>query len=202
METRVLALTGLSYCGKTTVSQMVCEADSRFIRVSFGTVLKKAYCAYNGVDLEATVTPRTKEAYRMGLVDFSKRVKEKEGWDYFARALFEGVGPEQYIVIDDLRFIEELDLCLKRDAVVFKVYSESRQRALRGHFPSPADADISETELSFLSGYDWWKLTGERGGVLYNTKDESYLRDQVHKVMQRYFPVALMPYKQLMQGVA
>lgn len=202
-EPRILALIGQTYSGKSTVADLVCKMDARFQKRSFATELKREYCEKTGVDPKDTGAPRVKELFRMEVVAFSKKIKNAVGWDYYARKLFEKVGPEDFVVIDDLRFVEELSACLQHNAVIYKVHCEPHQRNRRGYFPSAADTDISETELAFLTGYDLQKMTGGRGGTLFNTRDEDYLRQQIRMPLSEHFPQVVGPkYKEMMQGIA
>jgi phosphomevalonate kinase len=193
-DLKILALAGRRYSGKSTVGQAILKVDTRFRKASFAQALKAEYAQNLDLPDPDMWTNNFKEKHRQGLIDFSL-VKKKDDRYYFAKKLFASVQNGEYILIDDLRFIEELELCLQRDAVVFKVYSDPHLRRERGWiYNREIDEDFSETELD-LPGQYFYDLTKGKGGVIYNTRkdDNYYLGEQLAKIIAGYFPQCVGP---------
>lgn len=204
-KTRLLALVGRRYCGKSTVADMVVKLDSRFTKRSFATVLKEEFAKASGVDIKKLYTVGVKDIYRPAMFDYEKQAKANNRY-YFAEKLFSQIAPGEFTVIDDLRFLEELKLCLDARAAIYKVHSDPHLRRQRGWIKSEIDAHYSETELDF-PGYYFWQITGGvhqgkehsngRGGTIFNTKsdftdpDRNYLRGQVIQIIKSQFPMEI-----------
>jgi len=194
-KSKILALVGRRYSGKSTLADMLLAFDPRFVKRSFATVLKSEFAASSGVDLKKLNTPGVKDMYRPALFEYEKKAKANNPF-YFAEKLFAQRSADEFTVIDDLRFIEELQLCIQKGAVIYKVHAEAHQRRQRGWVKGEIDEHYSETELD-LPGYLFWQVSGHRGGTIFNTRsdkddpDRNYLRGQVIQVMKQHFPVDL-----------
>lgn len=183
----ILAFVGRSYSGKSLASSLVCKIDPRFVKRSFAGVLRNEFSLLKEVPIERLISVHYKEEYRHQLIQYAEEKKQIDR-AYFAKRLFEQIPENEFTVIDDLRFIEELQLCLSRRAVIFKVHADSRLRKQRGWYPNPViDNDYSETEMD-LSGDTLRTITSGAGGILFNTKDEEYLKIQIEEVLNRFFP--------------
>lgn len=183
----LLALTGRRYCGKSRAADMVAKFDPRFRILSFADVLKEEFSKESGIELKKLYQTGIKDFYRPQLFEFEAQRKAGNRY-YFAEKLFERVRPNDLVVIDDLRFIEELAMCVQKSAVIYKVHAEPHHRVARGWKYSEVDDHYSETELDY-SGYLFHQVTGGKGGTIFNTRDDAYLRMQLIGILKAHFPL-------------
>jgi phosphomevalonate kinase len=184
---RMLGFCGRRKSGKTLAADIVLGLDSRFSRKSFADTLRRLFSEMTGVPVEDLQHTTKKERYRKDVIEFSKDVKKDKGLFYFAEDFFNTFYGDDLIVCDDLRILEELYLSVLFGSVVYRIHADNKIRATRGWvFDPEIDNDISETELGDLSSGTLYYCTG--GGVLYNTKDSTYLEEGIVKVLQQHFP--------------
>ena len=184
--TYVLAFAGKRLSGKSLAASIVLELDSRFILKSFAEPAKQAYCKMLGLKRELYDTLKVKESHRADFIEFVEKEKKTDP-AIWAKTLFQNVKEDDYIVIDDLRFIEELQMIMKFKGIVYKIMADPRVRAARGWKPDPAiDEHYSELEMD-LSSDTFHKLT--RGGGIYNNdaSGEAKLRGQVYQILMDHF---------------
>ena len=106
---------------------------------------------------------------------------------YYADLLFESLEGKEFIVIDDLRFWEELIKVTKLKGVVYKIQATPEVRKSRGWQPNPiVDNDLSETEMD-LAPHTFWELTG--GGGLFNNEanTDNKFRKQIYSLLSQHF---------------
>jgi phosphomevalonate kinase len=182
----ILAFAGRRYTGKTKASSIVLELAPAFRRVSFSDAPREEFCKYHKLDIAELLTPGVKERYRVAFIEFAEGRKEKDKY-HWANLLFEKVLSTDNIVIDDLRFIEELHTIIKNKGIVYKMQAELEIRKQRGWIPNPyIDNDITETEMD-LSPYTFWELT--KGGGIFNNEigADTKLRGQLLSIMAIHF---------------
>jgi phosphomevalonate kinase len=186
---RILAFVGRRYSGKSMAARIVTEIDPRFKKLSFADSLREMYSSKFNVDLELLKGRVSKEEYRRQIKDFSYEVKKEFGQFVFAENLFNKVTKDIYVVIDDMRFIEELQLLCLEGGIAYRVYAENHIRSARGWRYDPnIDDDLSETELGDSSGYTMRQAT--RGGIIFNNtlRGEIEITAQLEVLLSRHFP--------------
>jgi len=178
----ILAFTGRSYAGKTRCSSLVVEIDPRFVRMSFSEPAKQEYCEALRLSREDFDYPNNYNKYKSTFLSYIEARKEED-----AISLFKELAQYDYVVLDDLKFIEELKLVVENKGVIYKVAANPEVRRERGWKPNEdIDSHISETELD-ISAYSINCLGG--GGVIYNNEYDSdvKLRGEVYQILSRHF---------------
>lgn len=101
--------------------------------------------------------------------------------------MFDSLAGKEFVVIDDLRFWEELVKITQVKGVIYKVQSSPTIRKARGWVPNKQiDEDLSEAELD-LAPYTFYKLTGG-GGIFNNELDsDAKLRSQIYNILTKHF---------------
>lgn len=184
----ILSLSGRRKCGKSLAGELVCQSDPRFTRISFADILKDEYAKEAGIPRGSLDDILGKEKYRRGMQVFGD--KKRQGNDYyFVTALINTLSPSGFYVIDDTRFIPELETIFKLGGIMCGIHSESHQRAARGWIFNPeTDNDYSETELGDLSSETWNAL---RGSLIYNNGSKDHLKEKVTELVRKHFPFAI-----------
>lgn len=183
-DLHLIALVGKRLSGKSTVATQILRQDPTFRRVSFGDVLKREYQKLHDLPDYSSWTPDFKETHRKGLISLSWERKAVDPY-YFAKKLFSTLVDGESVVIDDMRFIEELHMAVQRGAYVYKIHSERHDRVKRGwKFTPGVDDETSECELD-ISGYSLRLAAGGRGGTIFNTRDNEpeYISRQVRDTL-------------------
>lgn len=181
----ILSLSGPRFSGKSFCSQIVTQLDPRFTTMSFASIPKKQYAEENGIEIDELNSPVLKERHRRSFIKFVEAKKEGNK-GYWAERLVENITSE-FVVIDDLRFIEELREVVKLKGLAYTVHANPEVRKARGWiFDAKVDEHYSETEMC-LSPYTFFCLTG--GGVIYNNEiaTEHKLRAQIYKLLATHF---------------
>lgn len=190
MAKNIIAFIGKRYSGKSLASEIVCSVDSRFSRKSFADVLRQEFSELNGVPIELLTSIDSKEEYRPGVIKYSY-TRKAEDPAYFAKKLFENLADNCYVVIDDLRFLEELKICVENQAAIYLIYADNPRRRSRGWVFNPEiDEERSETDLD-LSAYILKELTNGRGGWIFNNSGKLEFRDEVEHLVRYLFPQCL-----------
>jgi phosphomevalonate kinase len=180
----ILALCGLRKAGKTTSACVLKEIDNRFKIVSLADPLKESFADYIQIPRSYLDSSDVKEKYRRELQLFSWQFKEKNP-NYFVDLLFAENAAEQCVVIDDLRFSNELEAVLKRGGTVYQVYADPYVRKSRGWlFNRDVDTDVSELELGSLSSQTMLALGG---GLIWNNGSRESLRPQLYDILAKHF---------------
>ncbi len=186
----ILGLAGLRKSGKSFCAKIITSLDPRFKEISFAESLKKLYSEKFNVPEDELNDITKKEKHRRGLQSYSLELKNEYGEFVFVNRLIKDLDPLQYYVISDVRFLCELQTILILGGVSYKVYADNYTRSKRGWtYDSRVDDDISEIEVGDLSSDTFYKCCG--GSFIYNTKDESYLTDQLQIILKNRFPVKI-----------
>lgn len=184
---KILAFCGRSYTGKSKSASIVLELDSRFKKISFADPGKEEYSRTNNIPLQDLSTPGVKEGHRPGVITLVEGRKLETGDSgFWAKKLFDTY-KEGYFVIDDLRFIEELQELVLLGGVVYKLQANPEVRKARGWIPNSfVDTHYSETEMD-LSPHTFYVLTSG-GGIFNNETDgDAKLRGQIYKLLNLHF---------------
>ncbi len=170
---KVLAFAGLRKVGKTRLSnELIAMANDMGIsvrKVSFASSLKQMYCQNYNVPPEELEDVIQKEVHRASLEAFSEWVKKESGdQEVLIKDMWEGIGYEENIIIDDLRRIEELASVKAQGGIPYKVEADLAVRMSRGYSYDPkVDESPYEKELGTLSSDTFFHLGG---GAIYNNK--------------------------------
>ncbi len=186
---KVLALIGPRRTGKTVLAQWLVEKDSRFQLRSFADPLKEMFAEFKGVSVGDLYHRERKEKYREDLVEFSSKIKLDRGVFFWAEAYFNSIPLiSDFFVVDDIRFIQELQLLCMFGGVAYRVWAEPYQRRAWGWIYDPLiDDNMSEQDLTRLSAYDLFRCTG--GGYIFNTKEgKDYPLPQLSQIISKHFP--------------
>ena len=185
---RILGLCGRRKSGKSRAADMVIKLTGStpypFKKVSFADPLRLMFANEKGIEPESLKDNYTKELYRKELIEYSQKVKAEDPL-FFVNALFENyVDEADNIVIDDVRFIEELAAIKKRGGIIYKVEASNTIRKARGwEYNADVDENLSETELGDLSAH----TMAVYGGILFNNGSEEQLRKDVRQVLVKHF---------------
>lgn len=151
-------------CGKSTAAELIVSFKPDFKVISFANPLKEFYAKKYKISLKELYDPMGKEKHREGLQKESDEIKKEDPY-FLAKKLFVDYHEEENLIIDDLRVIEELKMCLDYGVRIYKIEAEKTVRAKRGWNYNPAvDDHFTETELD-LSRSTYEALGGE---VIYN----------------------------------
>jgi phosphomevalonate kinase len=181
---KIIGFAGTRKSGKTAAAHQLMGIDERFRRMSFADPLKDMYCKTKGIGRETLDNVSLKEFYRRDMQEVSTQMKIDNGDDYFAKMLLDQVLSNDFVVIDDVRFVQELKLIRQAGGIVYQVYSDPHKRAERGwEFDPIIDTDISETELGWLTA-ETFHLLG--GGRIYNNHSTKELRNEIFNVLLRH----------------
>ena len=93
----VFWVTGLAGSGKTTIANMIIRNDTRFKRFSFGQKVKDIAVELFGM----------KKKDRSLLINVANKMKDIDP-DVWAKYVLDQLKNEEYVVIDDLRFENEI----------------------------------------------------------------------------------------------
>jgi phosphomevalonate kinase len=184
---RILGLVGSRKSGKTLAADYAVEiasyAGMSLRKVSFADPLREMFAREKSITPSMLLENSTKEYYREEMIDFSEEIKAKDPF-FFVNKLFEGVLEGESIVIDDIRFIPELQGVYERGGIIYKMETSNFSRTQRGwEFTIGVDDNPSETELGALPSWCFETY----GGILYNNRDKSYLRGEVARLMNKHF---------------
>lgn len=188
---KILAFAGRRYCGSDIAADMVLAYDPRFQRTSFTDAVKQDFCLANKLDPRKLRTPGLGDVYSQQLYTHERTLKALDPF-YFASRALGSLGVGDFVVIDDLSQVEELKYLLLQEAVIYKVHSDPCSRRSRGWLRGEIDDHYSETEMD-QPGAWFHKITGGRGGTIFNTKTELqdpekvYLRRQIMDLMGQHF---------------
>lgn len=188
---KILALIAQRKSGKSKAAELFVSAahdcGCEFTRVAFANILRKEFADEKGIEFEILTDNTLKEKYRLEIIQFATE-KKRTNKLYFIDKLFESV--KGNIVIDDMRFIEELAAVTKRGGITYKISCTEAIRQSRGYVYTPdIDDDLSETELGRDCSIETLRVLG--GGVVYNNKTEDDLRKEMELVFRKHFVVKL-----------
>jgi len=184
---KILAFAGRRKSGKTYAAEQFIEVASLyghpFRRTSFAHELRKQFANLKGISPSLLTENFAKEEYREELVAFATEIKRTDP-KFFIRSLFENILDYESVVIDDLRYIEELEEIWNRDGVIFKVEAEKKILEARGwKFTPGVDDELGETELGSLDPHTFIPY----GGYFYNNSSTEALKLELHKIYTKHF---------------
>lgn len=171
--TLIIALCGRMKCGKSSVADAFQNTNPNIFRLAFADPLKEEFASKYGIDLSDLYNNTEKEKYRTLLQGYAETQKEFYGRDYFAQLWLETVEniKPSAVIIDDLRFFEELKVISQYNCHVFRVTASNEVRVKRGWVPGDKDNHISETELGDVSEET---LKSYRGGLIVNNYENKF----------------------------
>jgi phosphomevalonate kinase len=181
----IISLSARRKTGKTLAADLIVSLDNRFKKLSFASYLKDAFSAERGIKREDLNDVLIKERYRQEMQLWGDK-KRAENPYLFVTRLLENTVPTGFYVIDDCRFIPEVETLVKLGAKPYGMYSEPKFRRDRGWvFDPEVDNHVSETELGDLCAYTWHCLGG---GYLYNNKSKEDLKKSLSLILSTHFP--------------
>ncbi len=187
----ITAFSGLRLSGKTELSKLIKErAEEYGIHIdiiSFATPLKKEFCNEKKIGIEMLMQPHSKELYREAIEEFSIRIKQERGKDYFSTLLFRSILPYGNYCIDDLRLIDDEAVpLLQMGAHVYRVHADKEVRMERGLIPNPkSDNSRFETELDLPQ--DTYRKVFGTNWIFNNTQSISNLLIEADIIVRKHF---------------
>lgn len=179
----ILAFSGSRKSGKTLASGLVTKLDARFHKRSFADPVREMFSKETGIGLKTLTDNSAKEEYRERLIAFAEGLRAKDEL-IFIKALFDSITPDEYIVIDDLRLLRELEHLVKNKAIIFRVEADKHVRRKRGWVYFPAiDEHITETDLD-LCQETYVKLGG---GIVRNNGTIEELEHSLSLILLKFF---------------
>lgn len=175
----IIAFSGPRKSGKTAAAGFLIthleEYGLKPIKLSFADPIKEEFCKLNNIGLDTMYLNDLKESYRDQLITFAEE-RRKEDPDVFINLLFKKVFAFDWIIIDDLRLVNELKMVLKYDGIPIKVQTDRLKRCQRGFIYDPkVDEHYSESELDLCA--QTYKQLG--GTVIWNNRTLEDLRTEV-----------------------
>lgn len=177
----IVAVSAKRLSGKTTLTEYA-ETVSKFRRYSFATRLRQLYSERYGISMEELLA--NKEKFRPLLIEYSWIMKQQSRY-YFADAMMDCIRLEEYVMIDDLRFFEELQRVQENNGFKLRLVCSNQARALRGwEFKPGVDDEASETEMDAVP-LGLWNAVIDTSGDLGQSKRHLF------KVLSSAFPSAI-----------
>ena len=185
---KILALCGRRFSGKSYLADMAMRKEKRFVRRAFADNLKKRFAEAYDIPLQYLHTTGVKDKYREPMFMYANSCKREDPC-CFARPVIKASEKDELTIIDDLRFIEELQLIIESGGVVVKVVSEPIDRKSRGWIYSyEIDEDYSETEMD-LSIETFLAITSGRAEQVFNNlKSRETPDEQISAILRQWFP--------------
>ncbi len=97
-------------------------------------------------------TPKVKERHRQKFITYVEGKKEEKGKDYWAKKWWSLVQDMEFVLAEDLRFLEECQIVVQNGGVIYKVHAEPEVRKQRGWIPDPAIDNHYSVNYYELSG--------------------------------------------------
>lgn len=184
---KILGFVGKRKSGKTTAANMFLEVaafnGSMFRKVSFADELRRSFAEKRGIDPDLLLQNFAKEEYREDLIKYAIEIRKTDPL-YFVKSLFDNILEYENIIIDDVRYIEELEAIWNRKGVIYKVEAETKVLESRGwKYTLGVDDDLGETELGSLSPHTFLPY----GGFIYNNKGKEPLKSDLIKLYDKHF---------------
>lgn len=184
----IICFSGRRKSGKSLAASYIIEADSRFSKISFAEILKDEYAKENNIPRHNLEDILEKERHRRALQLFGDKKKEGNEY-YFVTALLNTLDPTGYYVLDDLRFLFELEAMFKLGAKLYGVSSDPHKRAARGWvYDRDIDNHESEAGLGDFCSHTWYCLGG---GIVYNNGTKEILKDKAFEIVKKHFPYTI-----------
>jgi len=180
----ILGLAGKRASGKTVLADMIIDLNVNFRKISFADALKEMYSKENGIVLSEFQDRKIKEKHRKGLIKLASEMREKNPY-IFVNYVFDQIHDDDFIVIDDLRTIEELAGLLKRNGKPIKIQADNFVRIKRGwKYDYDIDSSYLETELADCCA-DTFRILG--GTTVYNNENElTALKKEAWKILAEF----------------
>ena len=151
--------------------------------MSFADTVREMFSKETGIGLKTLTDNSAKEEYRERLIAFAEGLRAKDKL-IFIKALLDNIVPDEYVVIDDLRLLLELEYLVKNKAIIFRVEADRHVLKKRGWiYFSDIDEHITETDLD-LCQETYVKLGG---GVIRNNGTLEELEHSLSLMLLKFF---------------
>jgi len=185
----LLSFCGARRSGKTISANIIVESAAEmgiyFRKVSFADTLRQEFSKQTGIAIELLTSNLHKEEFRPRLIEWGDKAR-KENPFVFVNKLFESIDPQENIVIDDVRYLEEFTSIITNKGLLYKIETLDTIRVSRGwKYDSYVDEHPSETELGTMSG-DTLRILGGKD-VIYNNKSIMSLQKELVPILKKYF---------------
>lgn len=182
----IIALAGRRRTGKTTVAEMICTTlDQEYglvvKKLAFGDELKERFSKATGIGVQSLHIGGLKEIYRERLIQWADKEREKDPL-VFINPILEQINILPWVVIDDLRTLEELAVLRTLKASIFKLQATEVQRISFGwEYDAEIDNHYTETELDLPA--EFFKTLD--GDIIYNNKTKVELSIEALRVSKK-----------------
>jgi dephospho-CoA kinase len=181
----IIALSGKRKSGKTTSANLIKELNPDFIRLGFADALKHRLSELYDIPLKDLYDNVAKEKYRSLMQDHGEAARKEnpDVWVNFVMNYFDG-HPESNLIIDDLRYFNELKTLIAHKACIMQIFADERLRIARGMVKDfEIDNHASELEVATISAET---ITHIGGHTIYNNKTLDDLKNQLTKAINMH----------------
>ena len=190
VSSRVIALSGFSYTGKTFLARRIQDQARAYgisvAILSFTAPLIDAFTRHKGIGLDTYSL--LESFYKQELEAFSKKLKSDHcNGLYFSQQVMNTIQPYGYYVVDDVHSIdEEIRPILAHKGVVYRLQSPINARIKRGLAPDDLDSDASAREAELDLPEEIYKAWG--GSFIYNNSDDiNLLNKEATKIIRKHY---------------
>lgn len=176
---KIIAFCGFLKSGKTESAKQLQFINSKFKRLSFASPLKDSFAQDRGIPREDLDHRIFKEQYREDIQNYSEPFLASDPY-FYTKQLFAQINVGDWIVIDDLRRLTELEVVKFLNGVPYQIYAEESERVKRGWIRNPkVDNHWSEQELNLDPGV--FRDLG--GGRVYNNRTIDDLNREMYSIL-------------------
>jgi dephospho-CoA kinase len=180
----IIALTGQRKSGKSLLSKMLRDLHPNFRRIAFGDAMKDRLAEKFNIPIFDLYSPLGKEKYRHLMQVFAEEQKTKDPaiWVNIVTQIIDAQSGDY--VIDDLRFLIELEALIKRKALIVQVVADRLAQIERGALSAGLNPVLNKAISEHISENDVATLPGEviqslGGVVIYNNLPKVYKGDRM-----------------------
>lgn len=192
--TKLMAFSGFRKSGKTFTADFLVnmakeQYDLKVQKLSFADSLRIQFSEYKNIPIEFLTNNQTKENYRQEIITFASWIRANDPI-FFIRETFKLIDMCDFVIIDDLRTIEEFRAVVEFGGKPFRIFASPEIRRDRGWIYAPSiDNDLTETEMD-LSAETYFRFGGKWIYNNHGVKPEQpvvfELKAQLDKILRNF----------------